>query len=238
MFKHKVLNKYISPDFDPAKIPRLRLGKNRQIKVRLVAPLSMQCKAWGQWIGKGTKFNARKEAVEGEKFHGMQTWRNITYKTDYENLNYEVEKGAQRNFEPRREEKAINEELQREREIKQAAHSSAESKASVGGGGGLTALSYALQGIKSVKPKEKSNDQSVKIEDPTPPTTLAGMLGAYGSDDAGDVCALKIAQEIVSTDLSAQLRDDLVIADRRCLHDDRLSIAPLADIHVSIAKDS
>ncbi|KAJ2555430.1 Pre-mRNA-splicing factor cwf16 [Coemansia sp. RSA 1933] len=293
MSERKVLNKYIPPDFDPAKIPRLRLGKNRQIKVRLVAPFSMRCETCGQWIGKGTKFNARKEAVEGEKFHSMQTWRfyircqrcaaEITYKTDYENLNYEVEKGAQRNFEPWREEKAINEELQREREneeennpikalenrteqsrremdeldaldeirmlnakservrdedvadaiakrsmsnelekvrreqeedderlakmafsrvngkrikrareedaeqrereIKRAAHSSAESKANIGGGGGSTALSRALQGIKSVKPKEKNNDKPVKIEDPTPLTTLTGMLGAYGSDD-------------------------------------------------------
>ncbi|KAJ1800555.1 Pre-mRNA-splicing factor cwf16 [Coemansia sp. RSA 2399] len=126
MAERKVLNKYIPPDFDPSKIPRLRLGKNRQIKVRLTAPFSMRCETCGQWIGKGTKFNARKEAVEGEKFHSMQIFRfyircqrcasEITYKTDYENLNYEVEKGAQRNFEPWREEKAINEEMQREKE--------------------------------------------------------------------------------------------------------------------------
>ncbi|KAI9505836.1 Pre-mRNA-splicing factor cwf16 [Coemansia spiralis] len=126
MAERKVLNKYIPPDFDPAKIPRLRLGKNRQIKVRLVAPFSMRCETCGQWIGKGTKFNARKESIEGEKFHSIQVFRfyircqrcaaEITYKTDPENLNYQVEKGAQRNFEPWREEKEINETIQREKE--------------------------------------------------------------------------------------------------------------------------
>ncbi|KAJ2884805.1 Pre-mRNA-splicing factor cwf16 [Coemansia aciculifera] len=122
MAERKVLNKYIPPDFDPAKIPRLRLGKSRQIKVRLMAPFSMRCETCGQWIGKGTKFNARKESVEGEKFHSIQIYRfyircqrcaaEITFKTDPENVNYEVEKGALRNFEPWREEKALNEEQQ------------------------------------------------------------------------------------------------------------------------------
>ncbi|KAJ2901104.1 Pre-mRNA-splicing factor cwf16 [Coemansia aciculifera] len=122
MAERKVINKYIPPDFDPAKIPRLRLGSNRQIKVRLMAPFSMRCETCGQWIGKGTKFNARKESIEGEKFHNIQIYRfyircqrcaaEITFKTDPENLNYEVEKGALRNFEPWREEKALNEEKQ------------------------------------------------------------------------------------------------------------------------------
>ncbi|KAJ2635084.1 Coiled-coil domain-containing protein 94, partial [Coemansia sp. RSA 1694] len=75
MAERKVLNKYIPPDFDPAKIPRLRLGSNRQIKVRLMAPFSMRCETCGQWIGKGTKFNARKESIEGEKFHSIQVFR-------------------------------------------------------------------------------------------------------------------------------------------------------------------
>ncbi|KAJ1667676.1 Pre-mRNA-splicing factor cwf16 [Coemansia sp. RSA 1813] len=300
MAERKVLNKYIPPDFDPAKIPRLRLGKSRQIKVRLTAPFSMRCETCGQWIGKGTKFNARKEAVEGEKFHSMQIFRfyircqrcaaEITYKTDYENLNYEVEKGAQRNFEPWREEKAINEELQREkeeeeennpikalenrteqsrremeeldeldelrmlnakservleedvvdaiahrgkskeeeiqlaedeederlarmafsrvngkrikrareedaeereREIKQSAlvpaHGSSVSKktANASKREGANALSRALQGIIAVKPKENSqpSKQDLSSSNNEAPATLAGMLGAYGSDD-------------------------------------------------------
>ncbi|KAJ2807037.1 Pre-mRNA-splicing factor cwf16 [Coemansia guatemalensis] len=126
MAERKVLNKYIPPDFDPAKIPRLRLGKNRQIKVRLMSPFSMRCSTCGQWIGKGTKFNARKEPVEGEKFHSIQIFRfyircqrcaaEITFKTDPENNNYLAEEGAQRNFEPWREEKELNEKMQKEKE--------------------------------------------------------------------------------------------------------------------------
>ncbi|KAJ2706075.1 Pre-mRNA-splicing factor cwf16 [Coemansia sp. IMI 203386] len=126
MAERKVLNKYFPPDFDPAKIPRLRLGKNRQIKVRLMSPFSMRCETCGQWIGKGTKFNARKEPIEGEKFHSIQIYRfyircqrcaaEITFKTDPEKLNYEVEKGAQRNFEPWREENQINRELKKAKE--------------------------------------------------------------------------------------------------------------------------
>ncbi|KAJ2330472.1 Pre-mRNA-splicing factor cwf16 [Coemansia sp. RSA 2673] len=126
MSERKVLNKYIPPDFDPSKIPRLRLGKGHQTKVRLMAPFSMRCETCGQWIGKGTKFNARKESIEGEKFHSIQVFRfyircqrcaaEITFKTDPENLNYEVEKGALRNFEPWREEKALNEEQQQTKE--------------------------------------------------------------------------------------------------------------------------
>ncbi|ORX71571.1 DUF572-domain-containing protein, partial [Linderina pennispora] len=126
MSERKVLNKYIPPDFDPSKIPRLRQGKDKQIKVRLMAPFSMRCATCGQWIGKGTKFNARKESVEGEKFHSIQIYRfyircqrcaaEITFKTDPENMNYQVEKGAQRNFEPWREEKEINERIQQQRE--------------------------------------------------------------------------------------------------------------------------
>ncbi|KAJ2767486.1 Pre-mRNA-splicing factor cwf16 [Coemansia nantahalensis] len=95
-----------------------------------MAPFSMRCATCGQWIGKGTKFNARKEAAEGEKFHSIQIFRfyircqrcaaEITFRTDPENLNYEVEKGAQRNFEPWREEKEINERLEREKEEAEA----------------------------------------------------------------------------------------------------------------------
>ncbi|KAJ2715376.1 Pre-mRNA-splicing factor cwf16 [Coemansia spiralis] len=130
MSERKVQNKYYPPDFDPAKIPRLRLGKSRQIKVRLMAPFSMRCATCGQWIGKGTKFNARKEAADGEKFHSIQIFRfyircqrcaaEITFRTDPENLNYEVEQGAQRNFEPWREEKEINERLEKEKEEAEA----------------------------------------------------------------------------------------------------------------------
>ncbi|KAG7264788.1 hypothetical protein CRUP_013587 [Coryphaenoides rupestris] len=98
MSERKVLNKYNPPDFDPAKIPKLKLPKDRQYVVRLMAPFNMRCKTCGEYIYKGKKFNARKET------------------TDPENTDYAMEHGATRNFQA---EKLIEQEetkIQRERE--------------------------------------------------------------------------------------------------------------------------
>ncbi|OMJ25278.1 Coiled-coil domain-containing protein 94-like protein [Smittium culicis] len=126
MSERKVLNKYFPPDFDPTLIPRLRLGRERQYKVRLMAPFSMRCNTCGHWIGAHTKFNARKETVKNEKFHTMEIYRfyircpkcaaEITFKTDPENLDYVCENGASRNFEPWRGEQDANAEMQKAKE--------------------------------------------------------------------------------------------------------------------------
>ncbi|KAJ1917033.1 Pre-mRNA-splicing factor cwf16 [Mycoemilia scoparia] len=126
MAERKVLNKYYPPDFDPSKIPKLKREKNRQQKVRLMSPFSMRCNTCGQWIGKGTKFNARKETVEGEKFYSILIYRfyirctrcnaEITFKTDPGNIGYVCEQGAQRNFEPWRDEEEQVEEERKKKE--------------------------------------------------------------------------------------------------------------------------
>ena len=59
MAERKALVHYFPPDFDPAKIPRRKLGADRQIEVRLMAPFSMRCNTCGEYIYKGKKFNAR-----------------------------------------------------------------------------------------------------------------------------------------------------------------------------------
>ncbi|KAF8479057.1 DUF572-domain-containing protein, partial [Russula ochroleuca] len=131
-----VLNKYFPPDFDPALIPRRKGPKNSQQVVRLMAPFSMRCNTCGEYIYKGKKFNARKETVEGEDYYGIKIFRfyikwyvlhlvlrciltaqsstlcsaEITFKTDPKNTDYAAEHGASRNFEPWREEKAVEEE--------------------------------------------------------------------------------------------------------------------------------
>ncbi|KAF5358324.1 hypothetical protein D9756_001795 [Leucocoprinus leucothites] len=120
MSERKVLNKYFPPDFDPDLIPRRKVPKNSQQVVRLMAPFSMRCNTCGEYIYKGKKFNARKETVEGEDYYGIKIFRfyikctlcsaEITFKTDPKNTDYAAEHGASRNFEPWREEQAVEEE--------------------------------------------------------------------------------------------------------------------------------
>lgn len=120
MAERKVLNKYYPPNFDPSKIPMgFVLGGG--YKVRLMAPFSMRCNTCGEFIYKGTKFNARKETVRGEEYLGIEIYRfyvrcpccaaEISFKTDPKNADYVAEHGVQRNFETWREEKIANEEI-------------------------------------------------------------------------------------------------------------------------------
>lgn len=86
----------------------MKLAKNRQYTVRLMAPFNMRCKTCGEYIYKGKKFNARKEDVENETYLGIRIYRfyikctrclqEISFKTDPQNTDYEIEAGATRNF--------------------------------------------------------------------------------------------------------------------------------------------
>ncbi|RNA26106.1 coiled-coil domain-containing 94 [Brachionus plicatilis] len=109
MSERKVLNKYYPPNFDPSKLPRVKREKNRQFTIRLMAPFNMRCTTCGEYIYRGKKFNARKEDVIGKTYLGIQVYRfyikctkclaEITFLTDPENSDYQMEFGAIRNFE-------------------------------------------------------------------------------------------------------------------------------------------
>ncbi len=81
------------------------------MQVRIMLPFSLQCGTCGEYIYRGTKFNASKEAA-GE-YLGIPVWRfyfrcsncsaEMAMKTDPKNADYVCELGARRNFEPWKE---------------------------------------------------------------------------------------------------------------------------------------
>lgn len=73
-----------------------------------MAPFNMRCVTCGEYIYKGKKFNARKEDVIDQTYLGIRIYRfyikctrclqEISFKTDPQNTDYEIEAGATRNF--------------------------------------------------------------------------------------------------------------------------------------------
>lgn len=127
MSERKVLTKYYPADFDPSELGRKRKPKDtgpRIQPVRLMAPFSMRCTKCGEFIGRGRKFNARKETPLDEKYLGIQIVRlhirctrcssEITFRTDPKNNDYSMVKGAVRNMEPWRD-RAAEEETDEQR---------------------------------------------------------------------------------------------------------------------------
>lgn len=121
MGERKVLNKYIPADFDPSLVPRTKKPKDGMVSVRMMLPFSIQCSTCSTFMYRGRKFNSKKEPVEGPngKYLGIQRFRfyikctacsrPVTFLTDPQNADYEMESGATRNYEVYKD-KAITEE--------------------------------------------------------------------------------------------------------------------------------
>lgn len=132
MGERKVLNKYFPPDFDPSKVPRGKRvrSEEKQMKVRMMLPMSVRCNTCGNFMYKGTKFNTRMEDVKGEAYLGIKIFRfyyrctncsaEFCMKTDPKTADYIVEGGASRNYEPWRdkEQSAADAVAQKEEEEK------------------------------------------------------------------------------------------------------------------------
>lgn len=111
MGERKVLNKYIPADFDPRMVPRSKRPKDDLVPVRMMLPFSIQCATCSSFLYRGRKFNSKKEAVSGDKgkYLGIQRFRfhikcsvcsrPITFMTDPENTDYEMENGGTRTYE-------------------------------------------------------------------------------------------------------------------------------------------
>ena len=110
-----MLNKYFPPDFDATKIPRRKMDPLRIMKIRMMLPMSICCSTCNNYMYAGTKFNSKKEDVQGPegRYLGIKIFR-FTIKctvcsaaccflTDPKNGDYKTESGCTRNFEAWRE---------------------------------------------------------------------------------------------------------------------------------------
>ena len=113
MAERKVLNKYIDPDFNFAKLEKVKVKKDKQDNVRMMLPMSVRCNTCGNFLYIGTKFNMRKETCLDMDYLGIKIYRfyfkctcchsQITMRTDPKQHDYVCEHGASRNYEARRD---------------------------------------------------------------------------------------------------------------------------------------
>ena len=130
MGERKVLNKYFPADFDPSLVPRgNKLSKkDGTVPVRMMLPFSVQCSTCNTFLYRGRKFNSKKEPMGGPegRYLGIQRFRfyikcthcsrTISFLTDPEKTDYEMESGGTRNYEVYKDKEKSREEQALEKE--------------------------------------------------------------------------------------------------------------------------
>ena len=106
----------IDPTFDPARMPKGTRKDLNACEVTMMMPFSVQCMTCSAFIYKGKKLNSRKEDVLGKTYMGIRLYRftmkcstcsaKFCIRTDPEHMDYAVEHGVVRNFEPWRQNEA------------------------------------------------------------------------------------------------------------------------------------
>eukprot|EP00238_Polyblepharides_amylifera_P001350 CAMPEP_0196571176 /NCGR_PEP_ID=MMETSP1081-20130531/1349_1 /TAXON_ID=36882 /ORGANISM="Pyramimonas amylifera, Strain CCMP720" /LENGTH=272 /DNA_ID=CAMNT_0041888001 /DNA_START=17 /DNA_END=832 /DNA_ORIENTATION=+ len=196
MGERKVLNKYIPPDFDPSAIPRKKRPKDQQIVVRMMLPMSIRCNTCGNYLYKGTKFNCRKEDVEGEDYLGIRIFRfyfkctacsnEMAMKTDPQNADYIMEAGGTRNFEPWRDKDKAKAEIKAEREAEEM-------------GDAMKALENRTQDSKNEMDILAALDEMKALADRHSTVTDAQVLAAVarrrGQEQEAEQASLNLTEE-------------------------------------------
>lgn len=227
MSERKVLNKYYPPDFDPSKIPRCKLPKNRQYTVRLMAPFNMRCVTCGEYIYKGKKFNARKEDVENETYLGIRIYRfyikctrclqEISFKTDPQNTDYEIEAGATRNFmalklaeeQARREEQELRDE-EANNPMKLLENRTEQSRNEI-------ELLESLEELKDLRTRHENIDYDALLNQYDPTETEEQREERLAKLDNDYVKTIKFknpstsGERVVAEEIIEELKDDEVI---------------------------
>mmetsp|Transcript_13773 Transcript_13773/g.26723 ORF Transcript_13773/g.26723 Transcript_13773/m.26723 type:complete len:314 (-) Transcript_13773:122-1063(-) len=138
MGDRKEINKYYNPDFDIRRLPRQKVDRDAATDIRLMLPFGLTCIECGNTMAKQLKVNATKETAKGMEYLGVRRFRfrfkctrckaRITFLTDPQNADYELESGGKRGydftFERKKEEQAADKAKQEEAQEDETADSS------------------------------------------------------------------------------------------------------------------
>ncbi|GBG34459.1 Coiled-coil domain-containing protein 130-like [Hondaea fermentalgiana] len=142
MGDRKEINKYFSPDFDPRKkVPGVKIDRDAAQPIRLMLPFGLRCISCDNTMAKQLKVNATKETAKGMDYLGMRRFRfrfkcprckaPVTFLTDPENADYEIESGGKRSYDFTLERKREEMAAQRQKALEEAEEGGESAEASM-----------------------------------------------------------------------------------------------------------